>query len=110
MTDSFTPNTLAWFEVATDDPDTATSFYTALFGWTFTPFADPDEAGVDYRVATQPEGDPPFGGVLATGGAMAPHAIFSSAVARVRWAGRDAFGPTISVMDVILRPAAFPGS
>jgi len=27
MTTTFTPNTLAWFEVATDDPDTATSFY-----------------------------------------------------------------------------------
>jgi hypothetical protein len=26
MTNTFTPNTLAWFEVATDDPDTATSF------------------------------------------------------------------------------------
>ena len=82
-------NTLAWFEVATDDPDTATAFYTDLFGWTFTPFADPEEAGVDYRVATQPEGGPPFGGVLATGGAMAPHAIFSIAVADV---GRDVPG------------------
>ena len=41
------PGTLAWFEVATDDPDKATAFYTDLFGWTFTPFADPAEAGVD---------------------------------------------------------------
>ncbi len=58
-------------------------FYTDLFGWTFAPFADPEEVGVDYRVATQPEGGPPFGGVLATGGAMPAHAIFSIAVANV---------------------------
>ena len=36
--------------VATDDPDNATSFYTDLFGWTFSPFAEPEEAGVNYRV------------------------------------------------------------
>jgi len=34
---STTPNTLAWFEVATDDPDTATSCYGDLFGWSFQP-------------------------------------------------------------------------
>lgn len=76
-------NTLAWFEVATDDPDTAVAFYADLFDWTFAPFADPEEAGVDYRVATQPGGGPPFGGVVATGGAMPSHAIFSIAVADV---------------------------
>ncbi len=48
---TFTPNSLAWFEVATDDPDTATSFFADLFGWTFSPFADPETSGVDYRVA-----------------------------------------------------------
>ena len=76
-------NTLAWFEVATDDPDAAVAFYSELFSWTFAPFADPDEAGIDYRVATQPSGGAPFGGVVATGGAMPPHAIFSIAVADV---------------------------
>ena len=54
MTNAFTPNTLAWFEVATDDPDTATSFYADLFGWVFSPFADPEVTGMDYRVATLP--------------------------------------------------------
>jgi uncharacterized protein len=75
-----TPNTLAWFEVATDDPDAAVAFYTDLFGWTFEPFANPEEAGIDYRVASQQDGGPPFGGILATGGAMPPHAVFSIAV------------------------------
>ena len=83
MTTSFTPNTLAWFEVATDDPDTATSFYADLFGWTFSPFADPETTGIDYRVATLPGSDAPFGGVVATGGAMPGHAVFYIAVTDV---------------------------
>jgi predicted enzyme related to lactoylglutathione lyase len=83
MTNAFTPNTLAWFEVATDDPDTATSFYTDLFGWTFSPFGDPETTGMDYRVAALPGGDTPFGGVVGTGGAMPAHAVFYIAVADV---------------------------
>ena len=83
MTNTFTPNTLAWFEVATDDPDTATSFYTDLFGWVFSPFADPEITGMDYRVAALPGDGTPFGGVVATGGAMPGHAVFYIAVADV---------------------------
>ena len=83
MTNSFTPNTLAWFEVATDDPDTAASFYAELFGWTFTPFADPEATGIDYRMATAAGSDVPMGAVAATGGAMPGHAIFYIAVADV---------------------------
>jgi predicted enzyme related to lactoylglutathione lyase len=85
MSDTVTPttNTLAWFEVATDDPDTATSFYGSLFGWTFVPFADPETSGMDYRVAMLPGQDTPFGGVVATGGQMPPHAVFYILVANV---------------------------
>ena len=83
MSNAFTPNTLAWFEVATDDPDTAASFYADLFGWTFSPFADPVTTGIDYRVATVPDGGAPFGGVVATGGAQPAHAIFYIAVTDV---------------------------
>ena len=83
MTNAFTPNTLAWFEVATDDPDTATSFYSDLFGWTFSPFADPETTGMDYRVAARAGTDVPFGGVMATDGAMPGHAVFYIAVADV---------------------------
>lgn len=83
MTTAFTPNTLAWFEVATDDPDAATTFYADVFGWSFSPFADPETTGMDYRVAMLPGGDAPFGGVTATGGARAGHAIFYIAVADV---------------------------
>ena len=83
MTNAFTPNTLAWFEVATDDPDTATAFYANLFGWSFSPFADPETTGVDYRVATLRGSDAPFGGIVATGGAMPGHAVFYIAVSDV---------------------------
>jgi predicted enzyme related to lactoylglutathione lyase len=83
MTNAFIPNSLAWFEVATDDPDTASSFYSDLFGWTFSPFADPETTGMDYRVATLPGRDEPFGGVVATGGAMPGHAVFYIAVTDV---------------------------
>jgi predicted enzyme related to lactoylglutathione lyase len=83
MTDAFLPNTLAWFEVATDDPDTASSFYSDLFGWTFSPFADPETTGSDYRVATMPGSEIPFGGILGTGGAMPGHAVFYIAVTDV---------------------------
>ena len=83
MTDAFLPNMLAWFEVATDDPDTASSFYSDLFGWTFSPFADPETTGSDYRGATMPGSEVPFGGILGTGGAMPGHAVFYIAVTDV---------------------------
>jgi uncharacterized protein len=83
MTDTFTPNTLAWFEVATDDPDTATSFYAGLFGWSFSPFGDPEVTGMDYRVAALPGSEVPFGGVVATGGETPGHAVFYIAVTDV---------------------------
>ena len=83
MTNAFIPNTLAWFEVATDDPDNATAFYADLFGWRFSPFADPETTGMDYRVATMPGWDQPFGGVVATGGERPGHAVFYIAVSDV---------------------------
>jgi predicted enzyme related to lactoylglutathione lyase len=83
VTNTFTPNTLGWFEVATDDPDTATSFYAGLFDWTFSPFADPETTGMDYRVAALAGSNAPFGGVVATGGGMPAHAVFYIAVSDV---------------------------
>ena len=83
MTNTLTPNTLGWFEVATDDPDAATSFYGGLFGWTFAPLAEPETSGMDYRVVALPGLDAPFGGVMATGGQMPPHAIFYVVVSDV---------------------------
>jgi predicted enzyme related to lactoylglutathione lyase len=108
MTDAFTPNTLAWFEVATDDPDTATSFYGDLFGWTFSPFADPATTGMDYRVAALAGSDVPFGGVVGTAGAMPGHAIFYIAVADVAAACATAEQLGGKVVSKELEPVAGP--
>ncbi|GAA1008316.1 glyoxalase [Acrocarpospora pleiomorpha] len=65
---------LAWFEIATDDPDTAERFYGELFGWQITS----DDAGMDYRLITTTDGGAPTGGIMATEGRK--HAVFSIAV------------------------------
>jgi predicted enzyme related to lactoylglutathione lyase len=108
MTDTFTPNMLAWFEVATDDPDTATSFYSDLFGWTFSPFGDPNVTGMDYRVAALPDSDAPIGGVVATGGAMPGHAVFYIAVTDVGATCKAAEQAGGKVVSKELEPAAGP--
>ena len=104
---STTPvNVVNWFEVATDDPDTATSFYSTVFGWTFVPFGDPTIA--DYRVAMQPGGDTPFGGVAGTGGAMPSHAIFYVQVPDVTAACEQIERHGGKVVEQQLEPAAGP--
>lgn len=76
-------NTVAWFEIATGDPEGAQRFYGELFGWSFA--ADPANAadGVDYRLISYPGSDGPAGAVFGTGGQQPPHAIFVVAVADV---------------------------
>ena len=75
--------TLAWFEVATSDPDAAEKFYGELFNWTFR--ADPAAAagGLDYRNVTAAGADVPMGGIANTGGQMPDHAVFYILVADV---------------------------
>jgi predicted enzyme related to lactoylglutathione lyase len=108
MTDAIIPNSLAWFEVATDDPDTATSFYADLFGWTFTPFADPETTGMDYRVAATAAGGLPFGGVVATNGTMPAHAVFYIAVSDVAATCEEAERLGGKVVTKELEPPAGP--
>ena len=74
---------VAYFEIVSPKAERARAFYTDLFGWAFSPFADPETTGMDYRVAALPGSDTPFGGVVATGGAMPGHAVFYIAVADV---------------------------
>lgn len=78
-----THNTVAWFEVATTEPDAAQEFYSELFGWAFAPDPDAAKAGMDYRVVTYPGSDQPAGGILNTGGSLPDHAVFFVAVADV---------------------------
>lgn len=66
-------NTMAWFQVGTDDPDAAKRFYGRLFGWTFA--ADPNSDG-RYDLVSYPGTERPSGGILDTAGQEAGHAIF----------------------------------
>ncbi|GAA4076672.1 VOC family protein [Nocardioides kongjuensis] len=77
------PGTVAWFEVATDDPGAAEKFYGGLFDWTFATDEASEAGGLDYRLVTAPGGGGPSGGVFGTAGQMPGHAVFSILVADV---------------------------
>lgn len=70
------PGTLAWFEVATAEPDQAEAFYGGLFGWTFATDDAAAAAGMDYRSIMTPGSDTPMGGIFGTGGQAPGHAVF----------------------------------
>jgi uncharacterized protein len=59
-TSTASPAPVTWFEIATDDAETARRFYGELFGWTF----DVSEPAYS-MIATQP-GQPPSGGIRDT--------------------------------------------
>lgn len=68
MSTDTTHSPVTWFEIATDDPGTARSFYGELFGWTFAaegPYwvvtTGPDhplQGGIRDTSGPQPEGTP----------------------------------------------------
>jgi hypothetical protein len=69
-------NTIAWFEIGTDDPAAAKRFYGDLLGWTVAQDDDlsPDPA---YQIVTTGDGDGLRGGLFATQGKMPGYAVFS---------------------------------
>ena len=69
-------NTIAWFEIGTDDPAAAKRFYGDLLGWTVAQDDDlsPDPA---YQIVTTGDGDGLRGGLFATQGTMPGYAVFS---------------------------------
>lgn len=71
-------DTVAWFEVATDDAEGTQEFYGELFGWTFAP--DPTAGELDYRLITYRGGEAPAGGLMVTGPGTPGHAVFYVAV------------------------------
>jgi uncharacterized protein len=73
-------NSVAWFQVGTDEPQAAKRFYGDLFGWTFE-----QDAGFDggYELVTAPGAERPSGGVFHTEGKVPNHATFSVIVADV---------------------------
>lgn len=73
-------NTVAWFQIGSDDPDTAKKFYGELFGWSFG--ADPQFGG-SYDLVSYAGSDRPAGGLSHTPDADGNHAIFFVLVADV---------------------------
>ncbi|MBX6387255.1 MAG: VOC family protein [Microbispora sp.] len=69
-------NTVAWFEIASDDPDGVQRFYGDLFGWRFQTDENSAAAGMDYRLISYDGDDRARGGVFGTGGDRPGHAIF----------------------------------
>jgi predicted enzyme related to lactoylglutathione lyase len=76
-------DTVAWFEVATDDAKNAEEFYGELFGWTFASDPNSAAAGMDYRLITYRGAEGPAGGLMVTGGRFPNHAVFYVQVADV---------------------------
>jgi predicted enzyme related to lactoylglutathione lyase len=76
-------NTVAWFEVATSDPDAAERFYGELFGWSFAADTESAEGGMDYRIIRYPGDEAGKGGIFGTKGETPNHAIFTVLVADV---------------------------
>lgn len=72
--------TVAWFEIATADPDAAQTFYGEVFGWRAVKDEKGAAAGMDYRLITAAGATAPAGGIMATNGAMPGHAVFTVAV------------------------------
>ena len=75
--------TLAWFEIATGDPDGAQKFYGSLFDWTFDRDNPTASGGIDYRNIKASGADRPIGGVVGTGAQVPDHALFYILVANV---------------------------
>lgn len=70
-------NTVAWFEIASDDPDGVQRFYGDLFGWRFQSDEESAAGGMDYRIISYAADDEMRGGVFGTRGEMPGHAIFT---------------------------------
>ena len=72
------PNTVAWFQIGTDDPAAAQEFYGGLFGWNVA--EDPDLPG--YDLVSYAGAGGPTGGIAHTDGGAANHATFFVLVTR----------------------------
>jgi predicted enzyme related to lactoylglutathione lyase len=98
---------LAWFEVATSDPDAAQKFYGSLFDWSFDADGPAAAGGVDYRNVTASGATTPMGGIVDAGGESG-HAVFYIVVADVEATCGDAVQLGGSVVAKHLDPG--PGA
>jgi predicted enzyme related to lactoylglutathione lyase len=107
MTDP-APGSLAWFEVATDDPDGAQKFYGSLFDWTFDSESSVASDSMDYRNIKASGAEAPMGGIFGTRGQLPGHAVFYILVADVDATCTDAEQLGGSVVSKHLDPG--PGA
>jgi predicted enzyme related to lactoylglutathione lyase len=89
-----TPGALAWNDLVTPDPEAASAFYGALFGWTF------QDVGGGYRVISN--GGHSNGGMLKQDGPAAwlpyfAHASVDAAIAQVQALGGQLFNGPLEV-------------
>jgi uncharacterized protein len=102
-------DTVAWFEVGTDDPEGAQEFYGGLFGWTFASDPVSAEQGMDYRLISYRDGGAaPVGGLFASQGKFPGYAVFSVMVANVAEACAQAEKLGGKVVRAVTDPEAGP--
>lgn len=83
-------NGIGWFEIGTDQPETAERFYGDVFGWTFADDGQLPDGSAPYRIVSTPTAGSIQGGVFATGGRMPNYAVFCVEVADTAAACRQA--------------------
>jgi predicted enzyme related to lactoylglutathione lyase len=95
-------NTVAWFQIGTDDPTAAREFYGGLFDWTFAP--DPNSPG--YELIRYPGAEGPSGGIMPTDGGADNHATFvvlvedvAAMCARTEQLGGKVLHPPVTAPD-----------
>jgi uncharacterized protein len=74
------PNTVAWFQIGTEDATAAQEFYGGLFGWSFAP--DPG-SGPGYDLISYAGADRPAGGIMHTADNHATFVVLVQDVAAV---------------------------
>jgi predicted enzyme related to lactoylglutathione lyase len=89
-----TPGALAWNDLVTPDPETASAFYRDLFGWTF------QEMSPEYRVILNGKGS--NGGMLKQDGPAAwlpyfAHGDVDAAIAQIQELGGQLFNGPLQV-------------
>ena len=101
------PGSLAWFEVATSDPDGVATFYGSLFDWTFESDGALAATGLEYRNITASGADRPMGGIFGTNGQLPNHAVFYILVADIEATCADAeqLGGTVISKSLDTTPA-----
>lgn len=108
MSDAPLLGRMLWYELMTSDLSAAERYYSAVVGWTITPF---DGAGTPYSMWTR-EGQIPIGGAMAlpdelTAGGVPPHWMMyvgvpklEDAAAQITRLGGGALSPVITVPTV----------